>query len=131
MDIVIQDGLGVVGHDRQQVALEDHLAIVEVETAHLQQARLDVEGKSVEAHGADEGNSSGQNVEDVGILRHPQALQLREDVEGTEHLQVQHLHVGQPELVVVKRGNSRNFNLVIYQIYGDILVQQPDNSQVW
>ena len=34
-DVVVEDGLGVVGHLRQQVTVEHHLAIVEVEAAHL------------------------------------------------------------------------------------------------
>ncbi len=38
-DVVVQDGLGVVGHAGQQVAVEDHLAIVEVEAANLREGR--------------------------------------------------------------------------------------------
>ena len=34
-DVVVEDGLGVVGHLRQQVAVEHHLAVVEVEASHL------------------------------------------------------------------------------------------------
>ena len=34
-DVVVEDGLGVVGHLREQVAVEHHLAVVEVEASHL------------------------------------------------------------------------------------------------
>ena len=36
-DVVVEDGLGVVGHSGQEVAVEHHLAIVEVETANLEE----------------------------------------------------------------------------------------------
>ena len=34
-DVVVEDGLGVVWHLWQEVTVEHHLAIVEVEAAHL------------------------------------------------------------------------------------------------
>ena len=34
-DVIVQDGLCVVGHYGQEVAVEDHLAVVKVEAAHL------------------------------------------------------------------------------------------------
>ena len=65
---------------------------------HLQEAFLLVEGECVEAHGADEGDPGGEDVEHVLALADPQPLQLGERREGAEVLQVQHLHVGQPQL---------------------------------
>ncbi len=35
MHVVVEDGLGVVGHAGEQVAVKHHLAIVEVEAANL------------------------------------------------------------------------------------------------
>ena len=35
LDVVVEDGLGVVGHDRQQVVFKDHLAVVKVKAANL------------------------------------------------------------------------------------------------
>ena len=66
--------------------------------SHLQEAFLLVEGECVEAHGADEGDPGGEDVEHVLALADPQPLQLGERREGAEVLQVQHLHVGQPQL---------------------------------
>ena len=66
--------------------------------SHLQEAFLLVEWECVEAHGADEGDPGGEDVEHVLALADPQPLQLGERREGAEVLQVQHLHVGQPQL---------------------------------
>ena len=68
------------------------------QSPHLQEAGLLVEREGVEAHGADECDPGGEDVEHVLVLAHPQTLQLGERGEGAEVLQVQHLHVGQPQL---------------------------------
>ena len=39
LDVVVQDGLGVVGHHWKKVAFENHLAVVEVEAANLKRIR--------------------------------------------------------------------------------------------
>ncbi len=65
---------------------------------HLEKASLYVERERLEAHGADERDSRRQNVQDFIMLVDPEALQFREHVEGAKRLQVEDLHIGQPEL---------------------------------
>ena len=36
-DVIIQDRLGVVGHAGEEIRVEDHLAVVKVEAANLQE----------------------------------------------------------------------------------------------
>ena len=55
---------------------------------YLEQTRLYVERKGVEAHGTDEGDPGGQDVEHIVVLAHPETLKLGQDVQRAEHLQI-------------------------------------------
>lgn len=59
---------------RNELVFEHHLVDVIIEAAHLEETHLNVKGKRVEGHGADEGDAGRHGVHDFEVAIQPQTF---------------------------------------------------------
>ena len=65
---------------------------------YLEQTNLNIQRKTVERHGTDEGYSGGHSVHYLKVSVQPQALQFAENVQSLKFFKVENLGVWKPEL---------------------------------